>query len=231
MSKIRNYLVGISGETGGGKTTLLNDLKNVAEGKDYEVYVSGAKISRKVQAELGVQNVTEFVHSSLDNMLDFQLRIALELAATCKHLISTPMHMVTDKTVVMLQERTFIDIAAFTLMWGMKSKEINGDLARMTDAQIEVYGKVMNTCVAGQHLFDGVIYVPRHDGIPDEGDPNRTLDEYRNEWRFLYNRLRGLDFMESTHNTPRHKLIAMSPEMRAIEAKLFLEECLQQWKC
>ena len=94
-------VVGISGAQGGGKTTLLDQMKVLG----YQV--DDFKVARSVQEELGWASLNH-VTTSIDVMIDFQTRILEAKALNDRQLKE-------KGNGVILVERTFADIYAYKI--------------------------------------------------------------------------------------------------------------------
>src|SRR5690349_4606584 len=97
-------LIGLSGPQGGGKTTLLDGLKEKG------IVVDDFKVSRQVQKELGWDSL-ENVLKNPETMMKFQAKVR-----DVKYVRELENKERTDADII-LTERTFADIASYTQLW------------------------------------------------------------------------------------------------------------------
>lgn len=152
-------LIGITGAQGAGKTTLLNELKL----RGY--HVDDFKVSRAVQAELGWKSL-EQVTASGTTMMHFQ-----ELVLDRKLQHDLQQKQLSDD--VLLTERTFADIAAYTMRWAWQLVD-EDKLSFDEAAKFNTY--YVGRCLEAQlKCYDGVIVLPFMEGVVKfEHDPHRA---------------------------------------------------------
>lgn len=154
-------LVGFSGPQGGGKTTLLNGLK------DQGFHVDDFKVSRAVQAALG-WNTLEYAYEAPDTMMEFQDAI---MAEKLKH--DCELLGIEDDSIV-LTERTFADIAIYTQIWTSKLL-----MAGKWEVEPAVLYNVKTLEKAHRHqvIYSGNVILPFMRHMPWDFDPNRAKQD------------------------------------------------------
>ena len=159
MSKV----IGLSGPQGGGKTTLLNGLKEKG------IEVDDFKVSRRVQAELGWDSL-ETVLTDPDTMMKFQWKIA-----DVKHDRELGNKVRKDVDVV-LTERTFADIASYSQLWAWELAHTGKWTVK--DA-IDFSIEFVETCVICQRVYDGNLILPAMPHVLWQADPHRAKREHQ----------------------------------------------------
>lgn len=156
-------VIGISGAQGGGKTSLLEELKT----RGYEV--DDFKVSRTVQQRMGFKSLDD-VLSSLDLMIEFQLQV---LEAKRKNDLALAN---SDGDDVVFVERTFADILAYTELWAGK---LNGTLDHTDSACLaefmNSYSEMCSTCQ--NWIYAGVAVLPLMEHVQWQHDPHRAKKE------------------------------------------------------
>jgi nicotinamide riboside kinase len=152
-------LVGISGAQGGGKTTLINGLKERGWATD------PFKVSRAVQAELGWESL-ERVMDDVETMKRFQEEVLRQ-----KLLRDFNMGRLEGDGIV-LTERTFADIAAYTTHWCWEHVDRQNWSFNEAVGWLTPY---LERCAAAQlDCYDAVVLLPYMSSVKWEADPNRA---------------------------------------------------------
>lgn len=154
-------IVGISGAQGGGKSSLLNELK--ARGYTVDDF----RVSRAVQAQLGWSSLDN-VMESFDTMRAFQDEVFNQK-------YEQEMSYVNDgKPGMILTERTFADIFAYAQLWTWKLLD-NGEDPRKIMAWLGQYYK---KCQQAQiECYSATILLPLMPHVVFEADPHRAKKE------------------------------------------------------
>lgn len=152
-------VVSISGTQGSGKSTLLNALE--ARGVSVDHY----KVSRAVQKELGAMALAELTQTVES------IRIFQELVFEKKYENDKKLK---DHNGIILVERSFIDVAAYTLLWMTLLLE-HSPYSEVDAAWLDDF---INRCAAAQfEIYSGSVMIPLMPGIKQEVDPNRAKYE------------------------------------------------------
>lgn len=155
-------IVGISGAQGGGKTSLLNELKL----RGYEV--DEFKVSRAVQAQLGWK--------SLDNVMDnFSTMVTFQDEVYNQKLENDLSFSTNGRPGLILTERTFADVFAYAQLWAYKLM-YRGDVPEMEGLRWvnEYYRK----CAEAQvKCYAGTLLLPLMNHVKFEDDPHRAKKE------------------------------------------------------
>lgn len=169
-------VVGLSGAQGGGKSSLLLEL--AARGWRLDAF----RVSRAVQAQLGWASL-ERVMDAPETMMQFQEAVFqqkflndMRVGVTDTELepkdlkLPVPVH---PKDRVVLTERTFADICAYTMHWTWRFV----DDGRLTvSAALDFLSPYVARCADAQHaIYDGTMLLPLMDHIPLENDPHRAV--------------------------------------------------------
>jgi len=150
-------VIAVIGTHGSGKSTLLQSLKE----KLPSVIVDDFKVSRTLQSELGIKNLIEIIKSPA-SIESFQEKV---LARKLEH--DTNLQAVHPENGVVLVERSFYDILAYTQLWLNQFDRLSPD----TKAWFKDYS---SRVVEAQGIYDGHIMVHANKDIPFEVDPNRA---------------------------------------------------------
>lgn len=217
-------LIGISGAQGAGKSTLLKEL--AARGWAVDDF----KVSRAVQTALGWDTL-ERVMDSPETMMQFQTEVfkqkltrdshlsALVIAPLKTHSGRAYSHSSQDtKTSIMLTERTFADILAYTSHWCWKFvDEHRLNIKTAIDFLVEYTIDCQN---AQLKIYSGAILLPFMDHVIWEADPNRAK---RSDVDLIFENIEK--FME--RRTPiTHRRMTISSKSvpdRVTEVERFLE--------
>lgn len=151
-------LIGLSGPQGGGKTTLLNGLK------DRGIIVDDFKVSREVQKQLGWETLSQVMESP-ETMMKFQAKVR-----DVKYVRELQNNERTDADII-LTERTFADIASYTQLWAWELVE--QDKWSVVDAIDFLVGYV-DLCKANQTVYDGNLILPAMPHVQWQADPHRA---------------------------------------------------------
>lgn len=155
-------VIGLSGPQGGGKTTLLNGLKEKG------LYVDDFKVSREVQAQLGWDSLDR-VLDKVDTMMAFQTKIV-----NVKRERDEQNRARTDVDII-LTERTFADIAAYTQLWSLELAHA-GKWTVEDAMQFAV--EFVSDCSYFQHSYAGNMLLPFMPHIAWQADPNRARHDH-----------------------------------------------------
>lgn len=153
-----SIVVGLSGAQGAGKSTLLNALK------DYGHSVDDFKVARSVQLHLGWAELTRVMESPI-SMMEFQ-----ELVFTRKY--ENDSQLLSRNEQVILVERTFADLSAYTNLWIWRFVEAGKLSAIEGLAFLQTYNK---KCFDAQvHLYGATLLLPLMPHVQFEEDPARA---------------------------------------------------------
>lgn len=154
-------MIGISGAQGAGKSTLLQAMAELG------YHVDGFKVSRLVQAEFGWTELRK-VETSPELMMRFQREVFRQ-----KKLNDTKVKAF-DTTGIILTERTFADLYAYTKLWTLRFT-YQGKLP--VDEAEDFLAEYLADCVEAQStLYEGVVLLPLMSHIQWETDPNRASE-------------------------------------------------------
>lgn len=198
-------LVGLSGAQGAGKSTLLKALTEKGWALDQ------FRVSRAVQAQLGWERLDNVMESP-ETMMQFQEAVFEQKLLNDSRLRNK------GEAGLMLTERTFADIDAYTSQWTWRFV----DQGRMTiyeafDFLAQFHGK----CVIAQtQCYAGTLMLPFMDHVAWEDDPNRAA---KNDVTAIYEHIQrymeGREFL--TH--PKLVITAKSVDDRVAQTERFLE--------
>jgi predicted ATPase len=164
-------VVGLSGAQGGGKSSLLAELEN--RGWNVDKF----RVSRAVQAQLGWDKLDN-VMLSWETMTQFQTEVLKQKYLNDSNLIASVIN--TDESIVIqtkddiiLTERTFADIAAYTSMWTWN--HIDNATVKFDDA-LHFKQDYISQCATAQYkIYNATILLPyMSDVMIWEDDPNRA---------------------------------------------------------
>jgi predicted ATPase len=151
-------LIGLSGPQGGGKTTLLNGLK------DKGIVIDDFKVSREVQKQLGWESLSQ-VMKSPETMMQFQAKVR-----DVKYVRELENIERTDADII-LTERTFADIASYTQLWAWEL--VDSEKWSLKDAVQFLVGYV-DLCKANQAVYSGNLILPSMPHVQWQADPHRA---------------------------------------------------------
>jgi predicted ATPase len=151
-------LIGLSGPQGGGKTTLLNGLK------DRGIIIDDFKVSREVQKQLGWESLSQVMESP-ETMMAFQAKVR-----DVKYVRELENVARTDADII-LTERTFADVASYTQLWAWELAENK----KWTVGQaIEFLVGYVDICKDNQEVYSGNLILPSMAHIAWQADPHRA---------------------------------------------------------
>jgi hypothetical protein len=159
-------VVGLSGAQGAGKSTLLIEL--MARGWQLDQF----RVSRAVQAQLGWDSL-ENVMSSPQTMMEFQDEVLRQKQQHDFGLKELPGARTMDpQGDVILTERTFADIVAYTNQWAWRFV----DDGRMTlgEAMQFLTNFTHRAARAHNEIYAGTMLLPMMSHVVWEDDPNRA---------------------------------------------------------
>ena len=151
-------VVGLSGAQGGGKSSLLIELQK--RGWQLDQF----RVSRAVQAQLGWESL-DTVLTSFETMVEFQNEVLRQKSTHDAALAS-------DGVEVILTERTFADIVAYTTHWTWELLDQGKTTLREATEFLNGY---VSQCIKHQDIYSGVLLLPyMRDQIEWQDDPNRA---------------------------------------------------------
>lgn len=193
-------IVGLSGAQGGGKSSLLAELRQRGHSVDQ------FRVSRAVQASLGWDSL-ERVMDDPQQMMIFQEEVFRQKLKNDSAFVSS-----SD---VILTERTFADVYAYAALWvnnflqqDRLSRQrgtlwLNNFLENCADAQAKTYG--------------AVLLLPLMSHIVFENDPHRAKPE---DAQFVYSQIENLKYEMGA--PPYFEIKQKSIEDRATEVESYL---------
>lgn len=189
-----NYIVGLCGTHGTGKSTILQGVKEAG------ITTNQSQLSRIAQKELGWDSLSK-AQDSVDNMWALQ-----DAILNAMHERDTLIHTSQVMTVV---ERTPADMWAYTKMWCNR-------------LSIDIHdNRVVSYCKACHNLADRYlqfVYVPPIDAIPFKVDPHRADKESRQSVANYVSSFLSLS------NHPTYKIATVSQQDRVKEMLVLLED-------
>jgi hypothetical protein len=155
-------VVGISGAQGAGKSTLLMELT------ERGLAVDQFRVARAVQKTLGWASL-DTVMDSPETMMQFQNEVL-----NCKSANDLALTQ-SDSNDIILTERTFADIAAYTSSWTWQFI----DRADMTFKEgMDFLNPFVGRCAdAHARIYSGTLLLPYMSHVSWEDDPNRAKQE------------------------------------------------------
>jgi len=197
------FHIPLSGAQGGGKTSLLAELKL----RGY--HVDDFRVSRAVQKQLGWESLDR-VMDSPRTMMEFQDEVFNQ-----KYQNDHALHV--QSNVYTLMERSFADIAAYTMTWMWKFVD-RGDI-ELSEAIAWLKPYCKRCADAQREVYDAVIILPMMSHVIFEADPHRAKKEdveavFENLERFMEQR----DFI----SFPKLTITAKSISERADQVEAFL---------
>lgn len=155
-------LIGLSGPQGGGKTTLLNGLKEKG------IYVDDFKVSREVQKQLGWERLTN-VMSDPTTMMAFQVKVR-----DVKYVRELENRQRTDAEFI-LTERTFADIVSYTQLWCWEL--CDAGKWEVSEA-IQFLVDFTERCRENQKVYAGNLMLPSMPHVQWQADPHRAEQKH-----------------------------------------------------
>lgn len=152
-------VIGLSGAQGGGKSSLLIELEN--RGWQLDKF----RVSRAVQAQLGWDRL-DTVMESWETMTRFQEEV---FAQKYEHDFALSEQKADE---IVLTERTFADIAAYTALWTWKHVD-RGSVSFET--AVAWLNKYVGRCVEAQKMYTAIMLLPyMPEVVAWEDDKNRA---------------------------------------------------------
>lgn len=162
-------VVGLSGAQGAGKSTLLIELQK--RGWQLDQF----RVSRAVQAQLGWETLDRVMESP-ETMMEFQNEVLSQKQKHDSALKELPGARTIDpQGDVILTERTFADIAAYTNQWTWRFV----DSGKMTlNYAFAFLADFTRRCSEAQNsIYTGTMLLPMMDHVVWENDPNRAAQK------------------------------------------------------
>ena len=151
-------LIGLSGPQGGGKTTLLNGLKEKG------ICVDDFKVSREVQKQLGWESLLNVMKDPA-TMMQFQVKVR-----DVKYVRELENKARTDCEFI-LTERTFADISSYTQLWCWEL--VDQQKWEISEA-IEFLVGFTELCRSNQQVYAGNLMLPSMPHVAWQADPHRA---------------------------------------------------------
>ena len=205
-------LIGLSGAQGAGKSTLLKALMN----KGWQL--DSFRVSRAVQAQLGWERLDNVMESP-ETMMQFQQAVFEQKLKNDYELSKLPAARTMDsKGSVMLTERTFADIDAYTTQWTWRFV----DQGRMTTfGAMHFLTKFHAKCVKAQlECYAGTLMLPFMEHVAWEDDPNRAA---KNDVTMIYDHIERFMYARDFIAHPKLVITAKSVDDRVEQTEQFLE--------
>jgi predicted ATPase len=203
-------VVGISGAQGSGKSTLLLELKN--RGWDLD----GFKVSRAVQAALGWDSL-ERVMDSWDTMKKFQEEVFYQKGVNDQILADTDIPSDMPQHTVILTERTFADIDAYTTLWAWRHAENgNASHAEVMEFLLKYHRGNVD---AQKRVYSAVILLPLMSHIPWEDDTHRAS---KNDAETIYEHIERFQAGRDLMLQPKLVVTGRTVHERADQVEQFL---------
>ena len=155
-------VIGLSGPQGGGKSTLLEGLKNKG------IVVDDFKVSREVQKQLGWDTL-ENVLTDPKTMMTFQVKVR-----DVKYVRELENKERTDVDMI-LTERTFADIISYTQLWSWELVEAKK--WGIHDA-MDFLVDFADLCTQNQSVYAGNIMLPAMPHVQWQADPHRAQQKH-----------------------------------------------------
>lgn len=197
---MKSLVIGISGTHGSGKSTLLNALARNG------IPVDDFKVSRAVQKQLGWDSLDN-VMSSAATMMEFQ-------NAVFDQKYKNDLKLRDSSNLVILTERTFADIYAYTALWTWKLV----DEQKLTiEAALQFMLKYLRRCRDAQaEVYNGVLVLDKMSHLPSENDPHRAKET---DSKRLFDNLVSF---QNALEMPSHRITGITVDQRVDESMNFL---------
>ena len=193
-------VIGLSGAQGGGKTSMLNELKRL----NYRV--DDFKVSRAVQASLG--------WASLDRVMDAPETMQAFQNEVLQQKFKNDFELARQGDGVIFVERTFADILAYSNLWTFKFAE-RGQLTK--DEAVLFSAKYTASCLAAhEQCYSGTMLLPLMEHVKFEVDPHRAKEE---DAEYVFNEVQR--FLTTLVQAPLLHITAKSIAVRAMQAARF----------
>jgi len=197
---------GISGAQGAGKSTLLAGLEK-------RLYVvDNFKVSRAVQEQLGWSSLDR-VMDSPESMMEFQRAVFDQKYKNDRALLQRS-KITSD---VILTERTFADISAYTSHWVWEFVHTD----RLDIEEGLKFLRIFNVDCSAAHteIYAGTLLLPLMPHVQFENDPNRAKERdaskiYADVFRFCEKKL--------SIRHPRFEITAKTTEDRVKQVVTFI---------
>lgn len=159
-------VVGLSGAQGGGKSTMLLELR--ARGWALDDF----RVSRAVQKQLGWDSLDRVMESP-HTMMEFQNEVYQQKFANDYKLQQLPGARTMDpKGEVILTERTFADICAYANLWSWRFVD-SGKLS--LGEAIDFLTDFTHRCAKAHNtIYGATLLLPLMSHVEWENDPNRA---------------------------------------------------------
>ncbi len=197
---MKSLVIGISGTHGSGKSTLLNALTRNG------IPVDDFKVARAVQKQLGWDSLDN-VMSSAATMMEFQ-------KAVFEQKYKNDLKLRDSSNLVILTERTFADIYAYTALWTWKLVD---EQKLGIEAALQFMLKFTRRCRDAQaEIYNGVIVLDKMPHLPSENDPHRAKES--DNKRFFDN----LNSFQNALEMPSRRITGITVDQRVDESMNFL---------
>lgn len=196
-------LVGVSGPQGGGKTTLLNALR------DMGYVLDDFKVSREVQRRLKVDCLDDLTKNPQE-MMHFQEEVFLTK-------FEREQQNLEKGNRLLLVERTFADISSYAQLWAYEL------VHRGEWSLSEAMGWAMafaKQCSKAQQMYTGVLHLPRMPHVQFENDPRRAS---QSTIEFIAEQLDRFYDVHQPREVKLFRISAQTVEDRATEVSTFLK--------
>lgn len=195
---MNQYVVGLCGSHGTGKSTILQAIKRVG------IPVDESTLSRTAQASLGWENLKP-AQESQENMWELQDAILEALVARDRK--------INESKIVTLVDRTPADVWGYVQLW-MDRLEKKGETIDLRHRR-RYFGKITEAA----ENYRCQIYVPIRDEIAFVEEPNRADVQSR-----LFHATAVEDFL--TTFGYRHDVVkALEVDNRVIEVSHYMKRC------
>jgi len=201
-------LIGLSGPQGGGKTTLLEGLK------DKGIVVDDFKVSREVQKQLGWDSLSNVMESP-ETMMAFQAKVR-----DVKYV--RELENIERKDVdIIMTERTFADIVTYTQLWTWEL--VDSGKWELGEA-IRFLMDYVKLCSENQKVYSGNLILPSMPHVRFQADPHRADQRHIDFVSTQMDR-----FFEEVHprNIPYKKIKSLSVEDRVEESYHWISKAVR----
>lgn len=210
MPKIHSdqLLIAFSGTHGTGKSTTIKTLTSFRN----DVYEDPLKVSRECQKVLGYKKL-EDAYTTPKRMIEFQ-----EMILETKISSDADIFYTTDKKII-LTERSYLDIAAYTLQWVIRLIESKLS-AEEIRALMQWYLRYEKRCMNMMYRYDGLIFVSPLTAVEFDVEPNRA-DLYSRD--FIHETI--LDYLKN-YDISMSILESDSVDSRVIQCNDFINRLI-----
>ena len=161
------HLVTLSGPQGCGKSTTLHHVAQICRDRKLPIHVDGFKVSRHVQAEIGMENLSDAL-VDYESMMDFQSKIVSTRTDYEEGRISTHKIRAPEGTKIVIMERSYADIVAYFRLWS--------EIIDPTDYFSFARELFISSTREQYEFVSHHLYLPFMDHIKFEYDPNRGFE-------------------------------------------------------